>query len=134
MKTLMVQNRPHYRDIISIHTLTEPLGSLLGKIRFLHLRASYLGAWLTEQCSQFRAHPRSKAQQLHSGYDNFGWTANTGRKMQIRNNLSAADRRLGGERRPRSCSWTNILFSVNQKVPFICFLFETMRAVLGITR
>lgn len=34
-KTLMVQNRPHYRDIISIHTLSELMGALLGKIRFL---------------------------------------------------------------------------------------------------
>ncbi len=76
LKTLMVQNRPHYRDIISIHTLTEPLGFLLGKIRFLHLRTSSLGAWLTEQCSQLRAHPHSSAQlnsaqfnstQLNSG-------------------------------------------------------------------
>lgn len=58
LKTLMVQNRPHYRDIISIHTLTELLGCLLGKIRFLHLRTSSLSAWLTEPCSQFVAHPR----------------------------------------------------------------------------
>lgn len=62
LKTLMVQNRPHYRDIISIHTLTEPLGFLLGKIRFLHLRTSSLGAWLTERCSQLRAHPPSTVQ------------------------------------------------------------------------
>lgn len=61
LKTLMVQNRPHYRDIISIHTLTGPLGFLLGKIRFLHLRTSSLGAWLTEWCSQLRAHPHSSA-------------------------------------------------------------------------
>lgn len=33
--TLMVQNRPHYGDIISIHTLPELMGALLGKIRFL---------------------------------------------------------------------------------------------------
>lgn len=59
LKTLMVQNRPHYRDIISIHTLTELLGCLLGKIRFLHLRTSSLSAWLTVLCSQFMAHPRS---------------------------------------------------------------------------
>lgn len=58
LKTLMVQNRPHYRDIISIHTLTELLGCLLGKIRFLHLRTSSLSGWLTEPCSQFVAHPR----------------------------------------------------------------------------
>lgn len=55
LKTLMVQNRPHYRDIISIHTLTELLGCLLGKIRFLHLRTSSLGAWLTEQCAPHTA-------------------------------------------------------------------------------
>lgn len=53
----MVQNRPHYRDIISIHTLTELLGCLLGKIRFLHLRTSSLGARLTEWRSQLRVHP-----------------------------------------------------------------------------
>lgn len=57
LKTLMVQNQAHYRDIISIHTLTELLGCLLGKIRFLHLRTSSLSAWLTEPCSQFVAHP-----------------------------------------------------------------------------
>lgn len=55
LKTLMVQNRPHYRDIISIHTLTELLGCLLGKIRFLHLRTSSLGAWLTERCAPHTA-------------------------------------------------------------------------------
>lgn len=37
LRTSMIQNRPHYWDIISIHTLPEPLGALLGKIRLLSL-------------------------------------------------------------------------------------------------
>lgn len=76
LKTLMVQNRPHYRDIISIHTLTEPLGFLLGKIRFLHLRTSSLGAWLKERCSQLRAHPHGTA-RLNSAQLNSNQYQNT---------------------------------------------------------
>lgn len=54
-RTLMVQNRPHYWDIISIHTLSELMGALLGKIRFLssvnipHGRTDFLSSGRNRQ-------------------------------------------------------------------------------------
>lgn len=54
LKTLIVQNRPHYRDIISIQILTELLRSLLGKIRFLDSRTSSLGCLAL--CVPFSVH------------------------------------------------------------------------------